>query len=296
MQTLILADLHANRAALSAILLTPEARDCGSVVSLGDQFNYGPCPAECLAMLRAFCEEGGRSLTMLQGNHEERLPHLGEPALRGVNWALLRWSAEQIGDGLLGLPKDVRLMDGRVWCTHGTPGDPDHLVDEEGVRAVLDTLPDNCRLLLSGHNHIRWRVRHAGREAVNPGSAGMWEDSPGCTAPFGILQNRDDGSPSAALYTVPYREEDLLCDYLQSGCFRPDPVIPRIALTVMRTGSRHTMLHYIRHARRVAERMGGDMGEPAVWQAADASWPWADGLYSEAFWARLESEHRQLCK
>lgn len=291
MKHLILADIHANRAALRAILAAPEARDCGAVVSLGDQINYGPCPAECLALLRDFCARGGRRLLMLRGNHEDRLPRLSE--LTGANWGLMRWSAERIGGGLRDLPVDLSLAEGRVLCTHGVPGDPWLLVDEEGAGAQLDRLAETdpgCRLLLSGHNHIRWRVTRGEREAVNPGSAGMWEDGRGCRAPFAVLDTGAD-RPAVSLHDVPYAEEDLLRDCAASGHYRAEPTIARVALTVMRTGSRHTMLHYLRHARSTAEAMGGEIGDPAVWRAADASWPWPDGLATEAFWTELEERY-----
>lgn len=294
MKHLILADIHANRAALRAILDTPEARDCGSVVTLGDQINYGPCPAQCMALLRRFCAEGGRTLSLLRGNHEDRLPRLAE--LTGANWGLLRWSADRLaeaGEDMGGLPVDLLLADGRVRCTHGTPGDPWHLVDVDGARAELDRLAETepaCVLLLSGHNHIRWRVRSGPREAVNPGSAGMWEDERGCRAPFAVLTEYG-GRLAVSLHEAPYAGEDLLRDYAQSGCRRAGPTIARLSLTVMRTGSRHLMMHYLAHARRVAEAMGGAIGDPAVWRAADAAWPWADGLTTEAFWTELEARY-----
>ena len=282
MQTLVLADIHANRTALEAILATPEAQACSAVISLGDQINYGPCPAECLAMLREFAESSGRTLTLLRGNHEDRLPRLWEPEFDGANWRLLRWTARQLNAEEADLPVDLRL--GNVLCTHGTPGDPWHLLKtEKEVRATLDALPEGVDLLLSGHNHRRWEVRHNGKLAVNPGSLGMWEGSPGGLAPFAVWS--EDG---VILHQVPYDTDALRRDYVHSGCWREDPVLTRLSLQVMGDGSPMLCLHFFRHAAKVASDLGLSVGDEEAWREADALWPWPDGETTDAFWRRME--------
>ena len=285
MRTLILADIHANRAALSAVLATPEARACGAVISLGDQINYGPCPAECLAMLRAFAAEGGRGLHLLRGNHEDRLPRLSGPEFDGANWRLLRWTARRLGVEDTDWPVDLRL--GHVLCTHGTPGDPWHLlITEEDVRAALEALPEGVDILLSGHNHRRWEVRHIGKLAVNPGSLGMWEGiAAGGFAPFAVWDEA-----GISLHQVPYDLQALKRDYVQSGCWREDPVLTRLALQVMTGGEPMLCLHYFRHAAAVAAETGAAVGDEDAWRRADARWPWPNRETTEAFWRRMEEE------
>ena len=287
MQTLILADIHANRAALSAALATPEARACGRVISLGDQINYGPCPVECLAMLRGFAEAGGRELILLRGNHEDRLPHLAEREFDGANWRLLRWTARRLGGESTDWPVDLRL--GNALCTHGTPGDPWHLlITEADVRAALEALPEGADILLSGHNHRRWEVRHRGRLAVNPGSLGMWEGgSAGGAAPFAVW-----GEAGISLHQVPYDLHALKRDYVQSGCWREDPVLTRLALQTMAGGEPMLCLRYFRHAAAVAAERGTAVGDEDAWREADARWPWPEGEGTRAFWRRMEEETR----
>ena len=276
MQTLILADIHANLAALTAVLSTPEAEACGAVICLGDQINYGPCPAECLMLLRDFASRGGRALQLLRGNHEDRLPRLWGPEFDGANWRLLRWTAARLDADERELPVDLCL--GPVLCTHGTPGD---------LRAELDKLPDGTDTLLSGHNHRRWEVRHRGRLAVNPGSLGMWEGSSGGLAPFAVLA--EDGG--VRLHQVPYDTDALCRDYAVSGCRHADPVLTRLCLQVMRDGSPMLTLRYFRHASAVASARGAALGDETAWLAADASWPWPGGESTEAFWRRMEEEY-----
>src|SRR2546425_12511659 len=62
MRILIVSDVHANLAALEAVLGAAGAVD--GVWSLGDSVGYGPQPAECVARLREL------GATMVAGNHE----------------------------------------------------------------------------------------------------------------------------------------------------------------------------------------------------------------------------------
>ncbi len=285
MPTLILADIHANRAALAAVLQTPEARDCGAVVSLGDQVNYGPCPAESLALLRAFADEGGRSLCMLRGNHEDRMPRAGEAEFDGANWRMLRWTAARLAPADWDLPVDLRL--GSVLCTHGTPGDPWHLLtDEAGIRETLDRLPEGVRVLLSGHNHRRWSVRGGERLAVNPGSLGMWEGAPGGTAPFAVLEGEE-----VSLHETRYDTDALCRDFARSGCRRADPVLPRISLQTMLTGERMLTLRFFRRAVELARERGAAIGDEPSWREADARWSWLGDEPTADFWRRMEEEY-----
>ena len=166
MRTLLMADIHGNFAALRAILSTPEAQSCGRVISLGDQVNFGPESRKVVETLRSL------GATMLMGNHEERLLHPDDFA--GYNWAMLRVTARQLsGISLADLPVNVRI--GSALLTHGTPGDPSHLVYPPDLPEVLKALPEDVSLLISGHNHLCWDVTSGHRRAFNPGSAGLNE-------------------------------------------------------------------------------------------------------------------------
>ena len=165
MRCLIVSDVHGNLPALEAVLASPEAADCESIVSLGDQVNFGPQSREVLQRLESL------HAAMLLGNHEERFTRLEDPALSGYNWALLHWTARQLEGVRFDLPTDMRL--GPVLLTHGMPGEPYRLVWPGDLPGYLDALPEGVQLLLSGHHHIRWDVTHQGRRAVNPGSVGV---------------------------------------------------------------------------------------------------------------------------
>lgn len=278
MRALIISDIHGNMAALSAVLDTPQARCCERIISLGDQVNLGPQPREvmtCLTHLHA---------TMLLGNHEERFRRITSHEFDGYNWAPLRWTWTQVKDFSFDFPVDLRL--GPVLLTHGTPGDPYHLVDSAGVKDVLDGLDPDVRLLLSGHNHAAWRVESRGRTAVNPGSLGLLESERSAAA-FAVLETSGDEA-IVTRYTVPYDVAEVQRAYLTSGMAQAAPEIARICLALMLYGGDSPMLTLMRHVQQTAAQMGKDFGDLDVWRQADHSFAWREAMDSPMYWKEME--------
>ena len=268
--------MHGNFAALRAILSTPEAQSCGRVISLGDQVNFGPESRKVVETLRSL------GATMLMGNHEERLLHPDDFA--GYNWAMLRVTARQLsGISLADLPVNVRI--GSALLTHGTPGDPYHLVYPPDLPEVLKTLPEDVSLLISGHNHLCWDVTSGHRRAFNPGSAGLNETGTGARAMFAIWDG-DDLTPCSA----PYDVTENARAYLSGGFAQEAPEMSRMCLQEMETGQYQGVLRLIRHVKHVAEGMGLTIADREAWLAADAAAPWREPISTADFWARKEKE------
>lgn len=282
MRYLIITDVHGNLPALEAVLDTPEARSCHQILSLGDQINYGPQPRQVVERLRAL------GAVMLLGNHEERLSHLQEPAFQQYNWAMLHWSAQQAADVLPSLPPT--WQEGSVLCTHACPGDVYGLLWPDDLPGVLDTLPEGVTHLITGHNHIRWRVEHRGRLAVNPGALGMLETAQGGIAPFAVL---DMGGPEPviACHAVPYDTEALTRAFVSSGCWKAAPEMSRIALTAMRYGYEAYPIRMVRRIMALCQAHGLSFGSREGWQLADAALPWREEMSTEAYWKKLEREN-----
>ena len=282
MKTLIVTDIHANAVALEAVLAAPEARACERVISLGDQINYGPEPERVLALMDAFAQ--GRERIVLMGNHEERLTHWDDPDFQAYNWNLLRWSCEQVPGMPLDLPLDLR--EGGVWYTHGTPGNPYHLVDDETIKPVLEALPEGVEWMISGHDHMSRFVEHRGRKGFNPGSLGMLEDGRGCEAPVAVLEDTGSGV-IVQRHIVPYDGEKLRRAAVDSGYWRTAPEMARLSLSVMLSGRRHDPLRWMVLIRDTADRMGKAFGDQEVWRAADRAWPWKEPMDSETYWRSM---------
>ena len=282
MSTLVLADLHGNLPALEAILRHPAAQACSEIVSLGDHVNFGP---QSRAVHDRLVSLGA---VMLLGNHEERLLHPDSAEFDGYNWRLMHWTAKQMAGADLHLPMDLRR--GGVLFTHGTPGQPYHLVQPPEVPALLDSLPDGVTLLLSGHNHTPWDVTQAGKRSVNPGSAGMRELPPGAAeigrpgvAPFLVLEGE-----SVIHHEAEYDIQEVIRAFVVSGACRVAPELCRAVLHVMQTAQPQGAMMLIRHISTVAAQMGLTLGDEAAWKAGDATYPWAEPLSSAEFWKQME--------
>ena len=275
MPTLVLTDIHGNLPALEAVLAHPAAQRCTEIISLGDHVNFGPQSRAVHEQLTSL------GAILLLGNHEERLTRPADAEFDGYNWRLMRWTAEQLQGVDLRLPTD--LTRGKVHFTHGTPGEPYHLVYPQDLPAVLDALPEDVHLLLSGHNHHRWDVTHCGKRAVNPGSLGMAEDGTGAVAPFLVL----DGE-NVTRFEVPYDVRAVLRAFIATGAARIAPEMCRIVAHVMQTAEYQGTLKLIRHVSAVAADMGLTLADEAAWKAADLTYPWAENMTSEEYWNRME--------
>lgn len=281
MRILILSDIHGVLPALEAVLATPAAQACEAVVSLGDHTGFGPQPRQVQKRL-----EGLRA-RMLLGNHEERLRHMAD--FPGYNWAMLHWTARQM-DGM-GLDFPVDDWIGPVWLTHGTPGDPYHIIERENLAAEmtaeLDALPPFVTHLLSGHNHIRWHVEHNGRIAFNPCSVGIPEDGEGGVAPFAVMTLEGD-QVTLTRHQARYDLREAGRAFLTSGAVQAAPEMCRAVYQTMRTGEYQGVLKVVRHVIRTAGAMGLSLGDQAAWEAADSAYPWLEPMSTAAFWRRAE--------
>lgn len=276
MRTLIIADIHGNFPALEAVLATSGAQSCQRIISLGDQVNFGPLPRQVLLRLKKL------NATMLLGNHEARLLRVDAPEYAGYNWALQRWTHRQLQGLDFAFPTDY--AEGSKLFTHGTHGDPFHLIQAEDVPALLDSLPAHVTHLFSGHNHAPWLVEHHGRTACNPGSLGMLEDGIGGRAPFVVMEEQN-GIIRLTRHIVPYDTLAIQRAFIESGCAATAPEMARIVLHTMLSGEYQATLKLVRFAAGL-----GDLADPATWQKADKAWPWREPVSTAEYWKHLEEE------
>ena len=274
MSTLVIADVHGNLPALEAVLAHPAAQKCTEIISLGDHVNFGPQSREVHDRLTEL------GAILLLGNHEERLLRPADSEFDGYNWRLMRWTAQQMQGVDLRLPTD--LQRGNILFTHGTPGEPYHLVQPAEVPALLDTLPEGT-LLLSGHNHHKWDITHNGRRAINPGSVGMAEDGKGTVAAFLVLDGAD-----VIHYEATYDVKEVLRSFIASGVHRLAPEMTRMVARVMATAEYQGVLNLVRHVNSVAAQMGLTLGDESAWKAADLTFPWTEAIPSTEYWTQLE--------
>lgn len=276
MPTLILTDVHGNLPALEAVLDTPEARRCHRIISLGDHVNFGPqsrAVHERLTSLGAI---------MLLGNHEERLLRPEDAEFAGYNWRLLHFTARQMQGIDLDLPADLR--EGSVIFTHGTPGDPYHLLYPEEVPGALEELPEGVTTMISGHHHLSWDVSHQGRRAFNPGSVGVAEDGAGGMAPFAVME--DDGTLQR--HMVRYDLAQVARAFVDTGAAQAAPEMCRAVYHTMCTGEHMGVTKFIRFIIALGKERGLSLGDEVAWKMADRQWTWAQDGDSIAFWQSIK--------
>lgn len=187
MPVAVLSDIHANLAALDAVLAECMAAGVEQYIFLGDFVGYYYQPAEVLARVR------GLAATAILGNHDslllaarhdsdvrsaylDRYGHGIEVALDTLvaeDWAWLEGLDEQ---------RTVTLGERIIHLAHGAPFDSDFYIypnaDPARLALALGVQADAVWL---GHTH--WPMVVPGRPALlNPGSVGQPRDIGGLAA------------------------------------------------------------------------------------------------------------------
>ncbi len=191
----MIADIHANLAALEACLDSIEAVEADEIWCLGDVVGYGPEPDACADIVRERCS------LCLAGNHDLAvLGTLDVEAFSETAAAAVRWTQSVIGEETLGFLRDLEPAGQRngIELCHASPRDPiwEYVLTREQAGACLDAQTE--RICLIGHSHValfftrlegeRGDVRSAqaadgslidvggGRWLLNPGSVGQPRD------------------------------------------------------------------------------------------------------------------------
>jgi putative phosphoesterase len=229
MKILILADIHANWPALSAI------RESFDVCFfLGDLVDYASNPVPCLEWVQIHASAAVR------GNHDhavaQRIVARGgagfrklAAATRPLQWELL---APRHLKYLSRLPVTCHLHVGqtRFALMHATPRDPmdEYLAnDPAGWEARLNGI--DADIVCVGHSHVQFRLEFDGIQVVNPGSVGQPRDGdPRCA--YAVIE---DGQ--VQLRRVAYDIDATLAHMRQSGI---DSDAVELAESALRTGGR----------------------------------------------------------
>lgn len=188
MRILVIADIHANRAALDAIREPFDACLC-----LGDLVEYGPHPAECIDWVRT------HATACVRGNHDhgavQDVPVLGTVGFRYLTMASRRVTVPALAPAdrrfLADLPTTslVTLGGWRFFLVHASPRDP----LEEYVPADPDEWKSRVHgiradFVLVGHTHHQFEFRLNHTTVVNPGSVGLPRDGDP-RARYAVIEN-----------------------------------------------------------------------------------------------------------
>jgi predicted phosphodiesterase len=168
MRLALLADVHGNLPALTAVLAATRSAGVDRYVVAGDLVGYGPFPNECVETVAAL-----DPLAAVAGNHD--LMALGRldtgrcsPLARdGIEWTrtVLRPDTVRYLDELPG-----RVVEGRLAVAHGSLDDPEEYVSSPSAAlGQLEQLAERFRdaaALVLGHTHRPLLAARAGQAAT----------------------------------------------------------------------------------------------------------------------------------
>ena len=152
MRALILADIHANLEALTAVM--EDVRGKGgfdAIWCLGDTVGYGPDPNPCLELIQNY------PLTAVAGNHD--FAAVGKRTTDDFNYeakASAEWTRSELSKEAVHFLEDLPLsaIVEPFTLVHGTLRDPlsEYLLDQETASATLAMM--ETRYCLVGHSHL----------------------------------------------------------------------------------------------------------------------------------------------
>jgi putative phosphoesterase len=227
MRILVLADIHANWAALQAIT---DPHDVCLV--LGDLVDYGLEPGPCIGWVRQ------RAQYTVRGNHDhgaaQDIHVAGRTGYRYLTAVTRPLTRERLSPEdrtfltQLPLTRMVTLNDTRFLLVHATPRDP---LDEYAVADVdlwsrrLEGVDAN--VVCVGHTHYPYVLEVGDKLVINPGSVGQPRDGDPRAAYAVIEENRvelkrieypvEDTVRSVQESTLPESAKALLVEVLRTG-------------------------------------------------------------------------------
>ena len=204
LRALIVADIHSNLEALSAVIEGAETNGgFDQIWLLGDLVGYGPDPIACIDLVRQY------DTRAVAGNHDLAAAGKIKPegfnphALVAVNWTSLQLTPDHLAY-LLDLP--IKMEQDGFTMVHGSPRDPtnEYLITPESATANFPLF--ETPICLVGHSHIPFICQPQGDTAVfekfpNDGTPVVLDKGPMIINPGGLGQPRDrDPRSPYALY------------------------------------------------------------------------------------------------
>ena len=227
MRILVVADLHANWAALRAL---NEPFDICFV--LGDLVDYGLQPTPCIEWVR---EKGTHAV---RGNHDHGVAQgvrvTGRSGFKYLTGVTRQITQERISPadrrflGALPITKRVTVENTRFLLVHATPRDP---LDEYTIADVdfwARRLEDvDANVICVGHTHHPYVLEVGKKLVINPGSLGQPRDGDP-RASYAVIENQQ-----VELKRIEYPVEETVKTVWESSL--PEPAKALLA-EVFRTG------------------------------------------------------------
>jgi predicted phosphodiesterase len=165
----VISDIHANLAALEAVLADIDSKGILDILCLGDLVGYNAQPDECLTLVRT------RNIPTLLGNHDSYIT-------TGKNCERSRIVAQIIDDHKALISNENKawlaqaqssFQKGADLFVHGGPRDP---LDQYLYSVDKGLFPLGVSRLFVGHTHVQAVFNLEEKIFCNPGSVGQPRD------------------------------------------------------------------------------------------------------------------------
>ena len=218
MRYAIIADIHANLAAFTAVLDDIERRGGAEEIwCLGDVVGYGPDPHQCIELLRQY------NHVCVAGNHDWAvIGKLDTSSFNPYAAAACHWTAQQLS------PEDIQYLEslplviekGDFTVVHGSPREPiwEYLLSTSNAKENLAYF--QSKFCLIGHSHVPLIFKYSetdgcsfsqflpniglvlgeSRLIINPGGVGQPRDGD----PRASYAIYDDEARAITHYRIPY--------------------------------------------------------------------------------------------
>lgn len=188
MKILVVADIHSNWAALSAIR---ETFDC--CLMLGDVVDYGTDPLPCIDWCKS------TAAYAVRGNHDHAVAQHVTPQEGGGFRRLARATRPLHWDAIdqprmrylarLPVTQHVELDGRRIYLVHATPRDAlDEYLSDDAAAWEARLRGVDADLICVGHTHRPLHLDLGGKEVLNPGSVGQPRDGDPRAA-YAVIEN-----------------------------------------------------------------------------------------------------------
>lgn len=199
----VISDIHANHAALKAVLADAEALNCRSFICLGDVAGYHSEINECIDALKSL-----PNLVFIKGNHDQYLiDNTGCPRSKHVTSTLSYQHSVVTRENLEWLSKGVSCYSyGGNYFTHGGPSDN---LEQYIYRVSEDIIPNGFSQLFVGHTHVQSLLHICNKVFCNPGSVGQPRDGDPRAA-YAILNDNDEITLRRVPYNISQTQQEMM--------------------------------------------------------------------------------------
>lgn len=207
MRIALLADIHANREALDAVLIAVGAKNVDRMAFLGDIVGYGPDPAYCTERVARLVSDGAIAIL---GNHDAAIDSAGDEDMNRLAREAIQWTRTRLDPSqrafLAGLPMAFREDD--LLLIHASANHPrewHYVTDERSAEFCIRAAVSKITIVGHTHSPKLWRLTTLGTATGHVPAAGMempLAKSQLWLAVMGAVGQPRDGNPAACFGVI----------------------------------------------------------------------------------------------